>query len=105
MTVAGEGPARARLETQSRQLGLEVSFRGWVQSGARQRLLAETDLLAVPSVWPEGLGMAGFEAVAASVAPMPNNKDRSRRVLNKAAIRPTPRPQAQITAQVLMIIR
>jgi glycosyltransferase involved in cell wall biosynthesis len=67
VTIAGEGPERERLEALARTLGLQARFPGWVDARQRRRLLAETDLLAMPSLWPEPFGMAGLEAAAMGV--------------------------------------
>ncbi len=66
-TIAGEGPERPQLERLARTLGLEANFPGWVDAAERRRLLAEADVLAMPSLWPEPLGLAGLEAAAQAV--------------------------------------
>lgn len=67
VTVCGDGPALDALRRQARELGLAVTFTGWVNANERQRLLDMTDLLVVPSVWPEPFGMIGIEAAARAV--------------------------------------
>lgn len=62
LTIAGNGPARQETEAWAARLGLAVEFTGWVDSERRSQLIAETDLLAVPSLWPEPFGMVGVEA-------------------------------------------
>lgn len=62
LTIAGDGPDRAKIEELARQLGLTVKFAGWVDSEQRSHLMRETDLVAVPSLWPEPFGMVGVEA-------------------------------------------
>jgi len=62
LTIAGDGPERGRLENLSRQLGLSVEFTGWTNNNVRNDLMRQTDLLAVPSLWPEPFGMVGVEA-------------------------------------------
>ncbi|RIK39976.1 MAG: glycosyltransferase family 1 protein, partial [Chloroflexi bacterium] len=62
--LAGDGPARAQLEEQSRALGLEhrVRFLGYRQD--IPALLAGCDLFVLPSLY-EGLPLAVLEAMAA----------------------------------------
>lgn len=74
LVVAGDGPARATLERHARDRGVvdRVAFRGWLDADARDRLLAEADVLAVPSAPTpdgrvEGTPLAALEALAAGV--------------------------------------
>ena len=71
LTVIGDGPERAHLERQARGVadgdGIRVTFAGWVDPAERDRRLDDTDLLVVPSTWPEPLGLVGLEAGAAGV--------------------------------------
>lgn len=62
LTIAGDGPDRANLERMARRLGVAAEFTGWVASDGRSDLMRSTDLLAVPSLWPEPFGMVGVEA-------------------------------------------
>ncbi|HUI78992.1 MAG TPA: glycosyltransferase family 4 protein [Bryobacteraceae bacterium] len=64
LTVAGDGPERARLENEARDARIAAEFVGWIDAGRKAELLAETDLLAVPSLWPEPFGLVGIEAGA-----------------------------------------
>jgi len=67
LVVAGDGPARGAMERKARRLGVPIELTGWVDSATRDALLARTDLLAVPSAWPEPFGLAGIEAGARGV--------------------------------------
>jgi glycosyltransferase involved in cell wall biosynthesis len=62
LVVAGDGPERGPMEEAARRAGVPVRFCGWVDSGAREALMREADLLAVPSLWPEPFGLVGLEA-------------------------------------------
>jgi glycosyltransferase involved in cell wall biosynthesis len=64
--VAGDGPERAQLEASLEGLGLtgRVSFVGWVDGDARDRLLRSARVFALPSLWDEPFGIAGVEALA-----------------------------------------
>jgi glycosyltransferase involved in cell wall biosynthesis len=64
VTFAGDGPERARWEqvagrVQQLTEGVRVSFVGWIGRDRLDRLLAQTDLLVVPSLWPEPFGAVG----------------------------------------------
>lgn len=68
----GDGTERGRLEAKARawaatRRASRVEFTGWLGADARDRLLAATDLLVVPSVWPEPFGLVGIEAAAFGV--------------------------------------
>ncbi len=46
---------------------MRVTFEGWVDPARRASLLADTDVAAMPSLWPEPYGLAGLESVVAGV--------------------------------------
>jgi glycosyltransferase involved in cell wall biosynthesis len=62
VTLAGDGPQRAEWEALARELGVDATFTGWVDSSARPELFRAASLLVVPSVWPEPFGLVGLEA-------------------------------------------
>ncbi|MCB1069703.1 MAG: glycosyltransferase family 4 protein [Verrucomicrobia bacterium] len=66
LVIGGDGPERAALEQQVRELGIanRVLFAGFVKAGAD--LLTLFDLMAIPSL-SEGLSYAGAEAMACGV--------------------------------------
>lgn len=68
VTFAGDGRERTRLEAAaSRVADVDTHFTGWISPAERRGLLTSADLLVVPSVWPEPLGLVGIEAGAAGV--------------------------------------
>ncbi len=71
VTIVGDGRERQRCEQQATRLvagGLRIEFTGWLSHERCAELVRTADLLAVPSVWPEPLGLVGLEASAAGVA-------------------------------------
>lgn len=64
VTLAGEGPALAGWRALAARLGVAAEFTGWVDRERRSALAREADLLVVPSLWPEPLGLVGVEAFA-----------------------------------------
>lgn len=67
MTFAGDGPERTRWEAaagraQARHPAIQVSFSGWMSAVQVQALFAASDLLVIPSLWPEPFGLVGPEA-------------------------------------------
>jgi glycosyltransferase involved in cell wall biosynthesis len=67
VTFAGEGPARRRWAAQARRIeaacpAVRVEFVGWVGDADKPALFASTDLLVLPSLWPEPFGLVGLEA-------------------------------------------
>jgi len=67
LTVAGEGPELERARHLATQLGVKADFLGWVSSEQRQALLRDSDVLVVPSLWPEPFGIVGIEAASVGV--------------------------------------
>jgi glycosyltransferase involved in cell wall biosynthesis len=64
---AGDGPGRAKWQAEAKRLtsrhsALEIEFTGWIDQTRLASLLGESDLLVVPSVWPEPFGLIGPEA-------------------------------------------
>jgi glycosyltransferase involved in cell wall biosynthesis len=62
LSVAGEGPERSPCQRLALELGVSAEFLGWVEAEQRLQLLRATDVLIVPSLWPEPFGMVGIEA-------------------------------------------
>jgi glycosyltransferase involved in cell wall biosynthesis len=62
LVVTGDGPERAAMEQLAVGLGVPAEFHGWVRASRRDELMRDTDLLAVPSLWPEPFGLVGLEA-------------------------------------------
>ena len=46
------------------RLNVPSTFHGWVRDADWHRLFQESDLLAIPSLWPEPFGIVGIEAAA-----------------------------------------
>lgn len=64
VSFAGDGSERGSLEARAREIvagtpGLSIEFVGWLADEGLASLLAETDLLVVPSLWPEPFGSIG----------------------------------------------
>ena len=67
MTFVGDGRERASWEEkagiiQTREPRLQVRFAGWLEGAALKRVFDKSDLLVVPSLWPEPFGLVGPEA-------------------------------------------
>jgi glycosyltransferase involved in cell wall biosynthesis len=67
VVFAGDGRERSRWEAQAaiaqaRDPALRIEFTGWVEAARRSALFRESDVLVVPSVWPEPFGQVGPEA-------------------------------------------
>lgn len=66
LTIAGDGPERARLKGLAALGGLadRVAFTGWLEPDAVARAIAASTAVVVPSLWPEPFGITGIEAMA-----------------------------------------
>jgi glycosyltransferase involved in cell wall biosynthesis len=67
VTFAGDGRERAKLEKQATRLrsahsNLDIEFTSWLGRNEIESLLAHSDLLVMPSLWPEPFGLVGPEA-------------------------------------------
>jgi glycosyltransferase involved in cell wall biosynthesis len=67
VSFAGDGPDRERWEraarrTQAANPKLKIEFTGWLDSSRLEQLTLSSDLLVVPSTWPEPFGLVGPEA-------------------------------------------
>lgn len=67
MIFAGEGSERVAWESyaarlQSAHKGLMIEFTGWVSGDEQAALFNSSDLLVVPSLWPEPFGLVGPKA-------------------------------------------
>ncbi|HEX8650902.1 MAG TPA: glycosyltransferase family 4 protein [Pyrinomonadaceae bacterium] len=67
LTLAGEGSDRESWEREAARVqaanrDIQINFLNWVDRARHGKLFAETDLLIVPSIWPEPFGMVGPEA-------------------------------------------
>jgi glycosyltransferase involved in cell wall biosynthesis len=67
LTFAGAGPLRVTWEALAAEVSrseprLQVEFTGWVDRAAIDELFAHSDLLVLPSLWPEPLALVGLEA-------------------------------------------
>jgi glycosyltransferase involved in cell wall biosynthesis len=67
LDLNGDGPARAAWQKSAHQVmeqnsSVKVTFHPWLDSGDLAAAFDGTDLLVVPSVWPEPFGLTGPEA-------------------------------------------
>lgn len=62
ITVAGDGPDRGSLERLAQEQQVSLTFTGWLSPQSRNEFMAASDLLVVPSLWPEPFGLVGIEA-------------------------------------------
>ena len=64
LVVAGDGPARAEMETHARAARRDVRFVGWLERPELLRWMRHAAMLIFPSNWPEPLGRVLIEASA-----------------------------------------
>jgi len=72
VTMAGDGPSRERWQRraaahQARDARLRVEFPGWLDREGIEERLGRSDLLVLPSLWPEPFGLVGLEAIRRAV--------------------------------------
>lgn len=64
VVIAGDGPLRAELEAQARELRTPVKFLGFVDEDDKASLLQNADLVVFPSTGGESFGIVLVEALA-----------------------------------------
>ena len=67
LTMAGDGPCRsdweaAALRVQAEVPNVNIKFTGWLNDEQLATLFEDSDLLVVPSLWPEPFGIVGVQA-------------------------------------------
>jgi glycosyltransferase involved in cell wall biosynthesis len=62
VVVAGDGPRMNHLREAVTRVGVQARIEGWISVEERSRWMRESDLLVVPSLWPEPFGLVGIEA-------------------------------------------
>jgi glycosyltransferase involved in cell wall biosynthesis len=67
LTMAGDGPYRsdweaAALKVQAKVRDVNIKFAGWLNDELLATLFDDSDLLVVPSLWPEPFGIVGVQA-------------------------------------------
>ncbi len=67
LVVCGDGTQLPAMRGLARRVGVErrVHFRGWLDAEQLAHELANTSVVAIPSLWPEPFGLVGIEALAA----------------------------------------
>jgi len=65
ITVCGDGPLRLRLQELAEHLGLVITWRGEVTPAAVGRAMSAADILVVPTIRDEALGLVALEGMAA----------------------------------------
>jgi glycogen(starch) synthase len=71
LTVIGDGPAREDLEVQARRSGLTaIRFLGSQEPPAVARVLFETEVIVIPSLWREPFGIVALEGIACGCVPI-----------------------------------
>jgi glycosyltransferase involved in cell wall biosynthesis len=65
LDICGDGYATARSQKLARSLGIEerVRFHGWCTTAELESFYIDTDVVVVPSIWPEPFGIVGLEAM------------------------------------------
>jgi glycosyltransferase involved in cell wall biosynthesis len=72
LVFAGDGPERKTWESAAGKLNgsthdVRVEFSGWLKEAELAAMFCRSDLLVLPSVWPEPFGIVGVEAAALGV--------------------------------------
>lgn len=68
LVVIGGGPTLGEMKNLAGELGLNgtVTFTGWLKNDEARRWIARSSILVMPSVWLEGFGIVGLEAMCES---------------------------------------
>ena len=66
LTIVGDGPEFGNLKELAKKLNLthRVSFCGWISHEKLDLIFRKSDIVVVPSIWPEPFGIVGIEAMS-----------------------------------------
>jgi GT2 family glycosyltransferase len=109
--LAGEGPARAALESRARRPDLagRVTFRGRIDDAELAPFYGSLDVLAVPSLttptWVEQFGRVAIEAMAAGVPVVASHSGALPEVVGDAGLLVPPGEAATLRAALSSILR
>ncbi len=72
LTVVGSGPEERAIQNLAREHGVDaqVNFLGSVTGNALAAILAEHEILVIPSRWPEPFGIVALEGIASGCIPI-----------------------------------
>lgn len=88
LEVCGDGPYRPELEALTSRLGLtsHVTFRGVVRGEALVRVMQESDIAVVPSLWIEQFGITAIEAMSCGLPVVGSNSGGLGRILAEGGV-------------------
>ncbi len=61
LVVAGDGPSETVVRREAARWGIRTQFLNWISKEERNQQMRQSDLLVVPSLWPEPFGLVGIE--------------------------------------------
>ena len=66
LKIIGDGPEMGNLKQLAYKYGLQsrVSFYGWIKHDKLDDIFRQSDVVVVPSIWPEPFGIVGIEAMS-----------------------------------------
>ena len=66
LVICGDGPELSNLKAGAAKLRIEdkIRFTPWLDSAGMDQAYRDSDVVALPSVWPEPFGMIGLEAMS-----------------------------------------
>lgn len=67
LVLGGDGPQRRKWEALAARLNINAAFPGWLEETERLTAIRNSDLLVMPSVWPEPFGIVGLDAAQQGV--------------------------------------
>jgi glycosyltransferase involved in cell wall biosynthesis len=111
LVIAGDGPLRGELVARAARFGARVRFAGWLGADARDALLADADVVVVPSAptgaraRTEGTPMAALEALAAGVPLVASATGGLRALAQHGATLVAPRDPDQLAKAIECVLR
>src|SRR5208337_832744 len=67
LNIAGDGALMDTYRQQVRSLGLEDTVKFWGKVADIERIYAQTDVLILPSIWPENQPLTIIEAMSSGI--------------------------------------
>jgi glycosyltransferase involved in cell wall biosynthesis len=100
LRLIGDGPERMKLESLAQQLSIAdaVLFTGLLQGEAYEKMLADVDVMVMPSLWEETAGLSAIEQMARGRAVVVSDLGGLAEVVGDAGLKSPPGSAAALAA-------
>jgi glycosyltransferase involved in cell wall biosynthesis len=106
LRLIGDGPERAKLESLARQLSIAdaVQFTGILQGESYEKMLADVDVMVMPSLWEETAGLSAIEQMARGRAVLVSDLGGLSEVVGDAGLKSPPNDAAALAQRMRRLV-